>query len=66
VITAVNYAKVQKLHEKRVGANQTIEIANPDPENTEFYLVHGDYVLVTLQAKANTLGGITLVYGEEV
>lgn len=65
-VTAVDYAKMTKLHETRVPANGSAAISNPDVENTQFYLSSGDYVLVTMQAKNNTVGGATLVYGEEV
>lgn len=65
-ITVANYTKMTKLHEKRLAANTSDTITNPDIENTEFYMVHGDYILVTIQAKNNALGGATLVYGEEV
>lgn len=65
-VTAIDYAKMVKLHEKRIPAGGNAEIVNKSPDDTEFYITRGDYILVTIQAKNNTLGGATLAFGEEV
>ena len=65
-VTSVDYSKFQKQHEKRVPVNANADIRNTNPEDTEFVVTSGDYILVTLQAKNNTSGGVTLIYGEEV
>lgn len=62
----VNTGLMRKLTTRRIPAAGSLEITNPDQDNGEFYLTHGDYILVTMEAKNNTTGGATIEYGEEV
>ena len=39
---------------------------NPDDSFGDFYLINGDYIIVTLEAKVNTDGGVTMEWGEEI
>ena len=41
-------------------ANGNIEVVNPDDQLGDFYLTHGDYILVTMTAKDITLGGAAI------
>lgn len=58
-------ADLRKLSTRRISANGDIEIENPDPESGEFWITHGDYILVTMQAKNSTFGGASIEWGVE-
>jgi len=65
-ITSFDLAKMQKLFEGRVSAGTGSDFINPDKGNADMYLVSGDYILVTMTAKNNSLGGVTLGWGTEI
>lgn len=65
-VTAFDTGKMNFLHERRIPINGNVEITNPDEAVGDFFLASGDYVLITIQAKNNTLGGTTLEYGQEI
>lgn len=65
-ITAFNPALMEKVFETRIPATDSKQFINPDRNNADFFLVHGDYILATLQGKNNSLGGVTLEYSEEI
>ena len=51
---------------RRIAANDSLEVVNPDNQLGDFYLTHGDYVLITMTAKNSTLGGAAMEWGAEV
>lgn len=59
-------AGLKKVATRRIPANDNILITNPDELAGEHYLTHGDYFLITIQAKNNTQGGATLEWGAEI
>jgi hypothetical protein len=65
VDASTNYGLMNKVVEVRVGAGQTVILDNPG-DDMDFNFVAGDYLLLTMQAKANTLGGVTVEMAEEV
>ena len=54
------------VNQDRVPALGSISIDNPDEVYGDFYLTHGDYFMVTMQAKNNSLGGISFEWGAEI
>lgn len=65
IVASLASSSLFKIKEIRVPANGNVEVTNPD-ENSPFYLSAGDYILVSMQAKNNTLGGVNIVYSEEI
>lgn len=65
-ITAFDVTKMRRLSTRRIPANGNAEISNPDQAVGDFFLIHGDIILVTMTAKNNTLGGSFLEYSEEI
>jgi len=55
-----------EISARRISANSSIEIENPDPEYGDYYLVGGDIILVTLEAKNSTTGGAGIEWGSEI
>lgn len=51
---------------RRIPANDSKEIENPDSELGDMYLTHGDYIVVTMKAKNATLGGASIEWGAEI
>ena len=51
---------------RRIVALGNIEMINPDPEVGDVFMTHGDYVLVTMQAKNATVGGASVEWGAEI
>ena len=62
--TSTIYTK--KLVEGRIPAQGSFVMDNPDEAFGEFFLVAGDYIVITLEAKVNTDGGVTIEWGEEI
>lgn len=54
------------VNQDRIPAFGTVAMDNPDEVYGDFYLTHGDYFLVTLQAKNNSQGGASMEWGAEV
>lgn len=65
-ITAFDITKMTKVFQTRIPATDSKQFINPDKGNADFILTHGDYILVTLQGKNNSLGGITIEWAEEI
>jgi len=65
-ITAFDTTKMLRYTTRRILVNQSIEITNSAGDTGELYLTHGDYVLVTMQAKNNTQGGCGIDYAQEI
>ena len=59
-------ANLKRINTKRIPANGNVELRNPDEQLGDFYLTHGDYLLVTMQAKNATQGGASMVWGAEI
>jgi hypothetical protein len=64
--TSVDITKMRSFMTKKVEANASEEIDNPDHDTVEFYLIHGDYLVIT-----GTDGGAAIVsaiieWGEEI
>jgi hypothetical protein len=59
-------ADLKREATRRIPANSSIGIDNPDPDVGELYLTNGDYMLVTMQAKSSTIGGATMLWGAEI
>jgi len=63
----IEYAGGAKLvNEDRIPAFGSVQLDNPDEAYGDLYLTHGDYFLVTLTAKNNSLGGASMEWGAEV
>ena len=54
------------IESRRIPANGSIEVSNPDEQYGDFYLTGGDYIVLTLTAKANVDGGASLDWGTEI
>lgn len=65
-ITAINTAQMIKLFEARIPSNGSKEYSNPDKDNGDFHLVAGDYLLITMQAKNQSQGGVGLEWSEYI
>ena len=50
----------------RIPANGSKEVENPDQLYGDLYLTGGDFLVVTLEAKNQTLGGASLDWGTEI
>ena len=61
-----NLLGMTRIEERRIPANDSIEINNPDEQYGDFYLTGGDYIVITLKAKNATLGGASLDWGTEI
>ncbi len=57
---------VKNTNTVRMGANVPFQLNNPDETYGDFYLTAGDYIIVTLEAKNNNVGWVTLEWGEEI
>lgn len=57
---------IKRIATRRIQAFGDKEISNPDKENTDFYLTHGDILLVTMKAKNATQGGASIEWGAEI
>ena len=55
-----------KIFETRIVALGSRQFTNPDKGNADFYLTHGDNLLITIEGKNNSLGGVTIEYAEEI
>jgi len=64
-VTAFDIAKMQKIFDVGIAANFLNVIDNSDQE-VNLILTHGDYMLITVQAKNNSLSKVTLAYSEEI
>jgi hypothetical protein len=64
-VTSFDPTLVRHVVEMRIPASGTITLDNPS-DDMDFNFVAGDYLLFTMQAKANTQGGITVELAEEV
>lgn len=60
------YVNLQRIGTKRIPANGSIDITNPDEQYGDFYVTHGDFILITMFAKNATVGGATMEGGAEV
>lgn len=67
-ITAFDETKCYSVHRRRINRDTSEEIDNPNPENGEFILSHGDYLIVTLHREngGNVNVGTTIEWGEEI
>ena len=65
-VTAFDINKMRKLATRRIPENGNIEIDNPDKQSGDFFLIHGDYILVTVKAKNNTSAGSIIEYSVEI
>lgn len=57
---------IERIATRRIPANGDKEIENPDEQYGDFYLTHGDIILVTMKAKNATLGGASIEWGAEI
>lgn len=60
-----NPATTQRPATRRIPAGADAYVDNPDQGVSDFYMTHGDYLLVTMEAKNSTVGGVTLEFGVE-
>ena len=65
-ITSFDISLMNLLSSRRIPANNNVEIDNPDKNAGDLYMIHDDIILVTVEAKNNTLGGVIFEYSEEV
>ena len=64
-ITAFDTTKMSKIFDVDIAANFLNVIKNTE-EEVDFILTHGDYILITLQAKNNSTSKATITYSEEI
>ena len=64
-ITAFDTTKMLKIFDVDIAANFLNSIENTRPE-VDFIMTHGDYLLITLQAKNNSISKTTIAYSEEI
>jgi len=64
-ITAFDTTKMAKIFDVDIAANFLNSIKNTE-EEVDLILTHGDYLLVTLQAKNNSTSKTTITYSEEI
>jgi len=64
-ITAFDKTKMLRIFDVDIAANFLNSIKNTE-EEVDLILTHGDYLLITLQAKNNSLSKATLTYSEEI
>ena len=65
IITAFDTTKMAKIFDVDIAANFLNVIENTG-EEVDFILTHGDYLLITLQAKNNSESKVTIAYSEEI
>lgn len=65
IITAFDATKMAKIFDVDIAANFLNVIENTG-EEVDFILTHGDYLLITLQAKNNSQSKVTIAYSEEI
>ena len=63
--SAVVPANATKITAFRVEANGSSFVDNPDVNRIDFYVTHGDYIIVTAQG-SNTTVDVTIEWGEEI
>jgi len=59
-------ANIVRIATRRIPQYGSVEISNPDEQYGDFYLTHGDIILVTMKAKNATLGGASIEWGAEI
>ena len=64
-ITAFDTAKMSRIFDVDIAANFLNVIKNTE-EEVDFIMTHGDYLLVTLEAKNNSTSKATITYSEEI
>ena len=57
---------IKRIATRRIPAFGDKEISNPDEQYGDFYLTHGDIILVTMKAKNQTQGGASIEWGAEI
>ena len=57
---------LQRQLTRRIAANDSIEVVNPDDQLGDFYLTRGDYILITMTAKNATQAGAAIEWGAEI
>jgi hypothetical protein len=67
-ITSINTAQLQLIHSVRVDQDATISVANPDADHGDLFLVHGDYLVVTIHRETggDANAGVTIEMAEEI
>jgi len=65
-VTAFDPTKMVNLFETRIPLGNSLQFINPDKGNADFYMTHGDNLLVTLEAKNNSDGVVTIEWAEEI
>jgi hypothetical protein len=61
-----NLLGMDLIESRRIPANDSIDVSNPDEQYGDYYLTGGDIILVTIEAKNQTLGGASLDWGTEI
>jgi len=64
-VTAFDKTHAELIATYRIGANQTGIFPNP-LKNSRFYITNGDYIVLTVQGKNNSISGGNLEYGQEI
>lgn len=65
-MTAVDTAKLNLFHRRRIEANATAVVDNPDHDTIEFFLIHGDYLVITGSDGGAALMDAVIEWGEEI
>ena len=64
--TAVDTAKLRKFYGLRIEALTSVSIDNPDHDTIDFFLVHGDYLVITGTNGGAASMDAVIEWGEEV
>jgi hypothetical protein len=66
-VDTLNIAQMELILSRRMPTNNSVEINNPDL-NAEFFLIHGDYIIVTIHRDnlGNVNCGCTIELSEEI
>ena len=65
-ITAYDTAKMRRITTLHVAAGLLTEITNPSPDTIDFFVVHGEYVFIDIEAGTNVTATVTIELGEEI
>lgn len=65
-MTSVDIAKMNEFSSFKIAAGSFVERENPNPEIIDFYLVHGDYLVLVADTAATAEIDATIEWGEEI
>lgn len=64
--TALDFAKMQEFSTFKPAAGATIVKDNPSKDVIDFYVIHGDYLVIACTSGANVAAEVSIEWGEEI